>query len=120
MLLQRRVRLPALPGGTNAAAGPTSFGLAECDAIVAGVRAAEIVLRWAECSGFLYVFARSAIRAHCQPRLAALCAYAELRRVLLRQDRRLPATSLITAGYSAAEVRHINALIDALAAGSDT
>lgn len=120
MLLPGRVRLPALPGRVNAAAGPVCFGLAECDAIVAGVRAAELALRRAEQSGFLYLFASSSVAMDGSLKLAALGAYAELRRALFRQDRRLTATSLVAAGYSAAEVRHIDALIDALAAGSDT
>lgn len=87
---------------------------------MAGVRAAELALRRAKHSGFLYLFASSSVAMDGSLKLAALGAYAELRRALFREDRRLPATSLITVGYSAAEVRHTNALIDALAAGSDT
>jgi hypothetical protein len=121
MLLPQAARLPALSNTLNTREqGTSSFGLAECDAIVAGVRAAEVALRRAECSGVLRLFENLSPAKDDDPKLVALGVYAELRRALFRQKRRFPATSLAAAGYSFEEVACIDALIDALAAGSDT
>ena len=95
------------------------FGLVECDALVAGVRAAEAARDRAGVSGVLRLFDGSRSPAHDDRKLEMLCAYAELRRALFRRFRVLTADCLVSAGYSQQQVEQIDALIDALAPGVD-
>lgn len=93
------------------------FGLAECGAIVAGVRAAEAAIDRASTLGALLLFADRERDQYDDRNLDLISAYAELRRALLHFGRIIPAKSLEAAGYSSKQVTRINTLIDTLASG---
>lgn len=93
------------------------FGLAECDAIVAGVRAAEAAIGRASTFGALLLFDDRERDQYDDRNLYLISAYAELRGALFHFGRIIPAKSLEAAGYSSKQVTRINTLIDTLASG---
>lgn len=83
----------------------------EREVILAGVRAADAALaRW-RCFAVLELFVRNRHSPRTAPRLEALRAYAELRRVLLAQGCVVPATSLLAAGFTYGQIARFDALI---------
>lgn len=96
----------------------TRMPASEHEAIHAGVRAGDAALAQSGVSGVLTLFMevwRSQVTA---PRLKALRTYAELRRVMLPLGHEVPATSLVTAGFTAAQIADIDATIAAIPSGT--
>lgn len=83
----------------------------EYKAIFAGVQAGDAALAHFHLSGALVLFTEAWRSDEAGPKLAALRTYAELRRVLLCQGRDIPATSLIVAGFTSAQIVRFNATI---------
>lgn len=92
-------------------AAPIELTSTELDAILAGISAGEVALEHARRSGVLKLFLRHARSSSAEPRLEALRAYAELRRVLLADGRRLPSSSLSAAGFTDAQITKSDAII---------
>ncbi len=90
---------------------------AEHDAILAGVFAGEIAIEGSHRTGVLKLFVRHAETGSADAKLEALRAYAELRRVFLDQDIRMPAASLSAAGFTDAQVAKFDAVIVAWPGG---
>jgi hypothetical protein len=90
---------------------PIELTSPELDAILAGIFAGEVVLEHARRSGVLKLFVMHAHSSSAEPRLEALRAYAELRRVILPDDRRLPSDSLSAAGFTDAQIINFDSII---------
>lgn len=83
----------------------------ERDAIFAGVRAADDALERFREFAVLQLFVRDRQSPRAEPKLEALRAYAELRRVLLFQGHFVPATSLSAAGFTIVQIAQFDAII---------
>lgn len=103
---------PDLRFGRHLAA--TAISSSEREAIYAGVRAGEAALAQSGASGVLTLFMEVGRSQIATPRLQALRTYAELRRVMLLRGHEVPATSLVAAGFTAAEIAEIDRMIKAI------
>lgn len=83
----------------------------EQEAVCAGVRAGDAALVRFGASGVLELFVERPYRSEAAPRLVALRSYAELRRALLTQGHEVPATSLVAAAYTPAEIAYFDKTI---------
>ncbi|MBB4858726.1 hypothetical protein HNO88_002052 [Novosphingobium chloroacetimidivorans] len=96
----------------------TALPLSERQAIHAGVRAGDTALARSGPFGVLTLF-MDVRRSHtAAPRLKALRAYAELRRVMLPSGHEIPPTCLVAAGFTAAEIADIDTMIAAIPSGT--
>lgn len=86
----------------------------EIEAVRAGVRAGDAALAGFYASGVLLLFSKHMHLELSAQRLDALRTYAELRRALLPSGHDIPATSLVAAGYTIAEIAQFNAAIAAI------
>jgi hypothetical protein len=89
----------------------------EHDAIVAGADAGERALEEFRRYAVLKLFVRDRQSARAEPRLEALRDYAELRRALLSEDRIVPASSLLAAGFTLEQIVQCDAIITGRAEG---
>ena len=89
----------------------------ERDAILEGLRAADDALERFRESAVLQLFVGARPSPRAAPKLEALRAYAELRRVLLFQGHFVPTTSLSEAGFTVAQIAQFDAIfVEALPA----
>jgi len=96
----------------------TAMPASEYEAIHAGVRAGDAALAQSGMSGVLTLFMEVWGPQIAAPRLQALRTYAELRRVMLPLGHEIPATSLIAAGFTAAQIAEIDTMIVAIPSGT--
>lgn len=94
-------RVPAEATGTSP----------EHAAILAGVLAGDAALARRQGSGVLIVFMELRQSEAITPRLMALRSYAELRRVLLSEGYGVPASSLLTMGFTLAQIARFDRAI---------
>jgi hypothetical protein len=88
----------------------------EHEAIVEGVRAADIALARSRSSAFFELFVGTRQSALTDPKLEALRAYAELLRVLRPPGRAVPPSSLMAAGFTIRQIAHFDTVILRLSA----
>lgn len=85
-------------------------------AVRAGARAGQAAFAQFEASGVLLLFTEQRHRQVTAQGLEVLRTYAELRRALLPMGYDIPATSLVAAGYTTAEIAQFDATIAAIPA----
>lgn len=85
----------------------------ERDAVLAGVAAADAALTQFEQFKVLRLFVGAEHWPSGDSKLDALRAYAELRRALLPQGYSVAATSLLTAGFTVAQIAEVDTIIEA-------
>lgn len=99
-------------------AGPTKASPEQTE-ILAGVQAGDAALARFRSFGVLTLF-MEARRCDQTPALAALRAYAELRRVLLADGHDVPAASLAAVGFTAAQIARFNRAIATTPSSTET